>query len=171
MTSPALAPPCSSSLLVTCFRRMFSHQFRGRLLFATCLFLIFLLKEIQSHGVEIQQCRSTQGTVRFFIRHWHGALSDPLNAGTLRVQNNIDGTVSDIYANEVLNNQNPLDPSQAGCEGGVNTTLVNDCNIRPTHINWVYFDLEGKWGWLYNCISNHRLFCEDDTRADISLSL
>ena len=83
---PALALPCSSSLLATCFRRIFPHQFLGRLLVLTCLFFMILLKEVQSHGLEIQQCRSTEGTVRIFIRHWHGpAITNPLGAGTLKV--------------------------------------------------------------------------------------
>lgn len=168
IASPALALPCSSSLLATCFRRIFPHQLLGRLLFLTCLFFMILLKEVQSHGLEIRQCWSTEGTVRVFIRHWHGAaITDPLSAGTLKVRNNIDGTVSDINAEGILNSQQPLDSSLTGCEGGVNTTLVNDCNNhKPTNDDWVYFDFEGKW-WFYNCISNHRLFCEDVTQAAI----
>ena len=84
--------------------------------FLSCALLI---KTTNAHGVEVRQCVSTDGTsINFYIKHWHGILSTPEDAGTMTIQ---EGTTNVTRIPDgILNNYNATGTTDQdwGCLGG-----------------------------------------------------
>ena len=58
--------------------------------FATAVMLVGTLPQIYGHGVEVRQCLTPTGKLRFFVEHWHGNLSNAGVAGTMKIKDNAE---------------------------------------------------------------------------------
>lgn len=92
---------------------------------------IIALPCARGHGVEVRQCRTPSGNIRFFVEHWHGALSSTTAAGTMDIRfDNVSAGTSDIttrYPEGLFNNKDIYLTSQAsgwGCIGDSTPTRV-----------------------------------------------
>ena len=98
------------------------------------------------HGVEVRQCLTPAGNMRFFVLHWHGALNAPSDAGTMQIQfDNLSAETSTVITTEadgMFNNKNIYSSSQAtgwGCIDDATPTIVGS-SCRSSEDDWVYFE-------------------------------
>lgn len=98
---------------------------------ATMTAAIITLPCAGGHGVEVRQCRTPSGNIRFFVEHWHGPLASTLDAGTMDIRfDNLSAGTSEIttkYPEGLFNNKDIYSTSQAsgwGCIGDSTPTMV-----------------------------------------------
>lgn len=96
------------------------------------------------HGVQVRICRTPEGMTRFFVMHWHGALTSPSEAGTMtiRFQDQVAGTSTESlqYAHGMINNKNIYTESTGwGCVNDATPTQVGT-SCRTNEDDWVYYD-------------------------------
>ena len=111
--------------------------------FAT-LWVSALLPFVTGHGVEVRICQTPQGTTRFFVDHWHGALGSATAAGTMTIQfedQNAGTTAQQTqYPDGIINNKSVYNsPSGWGCINDATPTLVGS-TCHNGNDDWVYFD-------------------------------
>ena len=133
--------------------------------FLSCALLI---KTTNAHGVETRQCDSTDGTsINFYIKHWHGFLSTPEEAGTMTIQ---EGTTNVTRIPDgILNNYNATGTTDQdwGCLGGTGVIpgLVGaECN-PPNLKEWVFYSYPLKCGSevTYTLLSGNTDVLDDGT--------
>lgn len=109
-----------------------------------------LIMKVVSHATQIYRCITPAKKVRFFIAHWHNELGAPSEAGTLRVRNNRDDSITEMDAIGIINNQNPLQADSTGCRSDNVPTEVISCAdfgtptslFRSPNDDWAYFDFD-----------------------------
>ena len=135
--------------------------------FLSCALLI---KTTNAHGVEVRQCVSTDGTsINFYIKHWHGILSTPEDAGTMTIQEG-NATVTKI-PDGILNNYNATGTTDQdwGCLGGTGIIpgLVGaECN-PPDLKEWVFYSYPLQCGSqvTYTLLSGNTAVLNDGTSS------
>eukprot|EP00804_Cyclotella_cryptica_P005735 CCRYP_000074-RA/>CCRYP_000074-RA protein AED:0.47 eAED:0.32 QI:0/0/0/1/1/1/2/0/302 len=125
------------------------HQFARIHFLVTVAKTIITLPSADGHGVEVRQCRTPSGNIRFFVEHWHGALASTTAAGTMDIRfDNISAGTSDLttkYPDGLINNKDIYSTAQQsgwGCIGDSSPTMVgSSCHSTSSSIgNWVYYD-------------------------------
>ena len=107
--------------------------------FAIATMLAGILPQTYGHGVEVRECL-TEDKLRFFVSHWHGALSNAASAGTMTIEDINAGTKTNISPHGVINNKNADDEATTGwgCVDGKVPTIVTSCGYN--YQNWVYYE-------------------------------
>ena len=98
-----------------------------------------------AHGVQVRECITDRGFLRIFVEHWHGALSYPGQAGTMKIRDDTYGIgeVQTLLPSGMANNVANSARDLPGCVG--ESELVTTCSWVET--NWVYY------GKLYHDLS------------------
>ncbi|KAL7531547.1 hypothetical protein ACHAXR_007166, partial [Thalassiosira sp. AJA248-18] len=107
------------------------------------------------HGVEVRQCITPDGDLRFFVEHWHDDLAKTIDAGSMEIRQSEDGQ-DDVtltkYPDAFINNKdiyNTTDPTTQigwGCRDDTLPEVVTTCRNDDKVINhrdntdWVYFE-------------------------------
>ena len=118
---------------------MKTSPFAAFLRFITAAAIVGTLpQQTHGHGVEVRECLTPTGDIRFFVEHWHNSLSLPTNAGTMDILFESDG-VSEIrtkYPDGVFNNKNIYygDAGKIGwgCINDVTPTMIRSCHSSST---------------------------------------
>lgn len=81
------------------------------------------------------------GNLRFFVKHWHGALGSAYEADTMQIQTQITGQSPNIvtnYADGIFNNKRPdYSPTGWGCLNDATPTLVGtSCDVNHGNDDW-----------------------------------
>jgi hypothetical protein len=112
--------------------------------FLTSIAATAILPVAQGHGVQVRVCQTPSGMTRFFVMHWHGALTSPSEAGTMtiRFQDQIAGTTTDSlqYAHGMINGKNIYTSTTGwGCIRDATPTQVGTSCYNGED-DWVYYD-------------------------------
>ena len=106
------------------------------------------LAEVRSHGISTRHCITNSGNLRIFIEHWHEDLTDPTQAGTMKIKDLTTGiTTQNLDPNGFINNQDSSVIYQDGDCVAAETIEDTSCKNPDIPSNpyygpddWVYFD-------------------------------
>ena len=97
-----------------------------------------LPQQTHGHGIEVRECRTPSGDIRFFVEHWHTAsrVIEPTDAGTMNIlfENLTDGTSPNTrtkYPDGILNNKNIYSSDHEtgwGCINDDTPNLITSCH-------------------------------------------
>ena len=112
------------------------------ILAALCTAVILPLA--RGHGVQVRICPTPSGTTRFFVLHWHSALSVPADAGTMTIKfedKNAGTSSQSLQIPDGFINNKVIDGSSTGwgCINDAEPTQVGS-TCRTSEVNWVYYD-------------------------------
>ena len=113
-------------------------------LYYALLGFLFLssISQVDSHGIEVRHCLTTDGNLRIFVEHWHGDLSSVGEPGGIDIKDDITGVVSTLTPTGLVNNINvDSGGSLPGCPSGFVPTVATTCGSPGgSEHDWVYYD-------------------------------
>ena len=146
---------------------MVAFHFRGHALLSlltTASIVTNSFTLTSGHGVEVRQCLTQDGKLRFFVEHWHGALTSPSQAGTMTIGQSIDGAAETRlrkHAGGMINGLFSLSQTGWGCKNDEAPAIVTTCNNSKG--NWVYYEHDGTCNVpvQYRLLSGNTVYLEE----------